>query len=369
MAAFDALNETFKKLSDQDEGNYNSIKEDQTVKEIYSSMLTGMNIGAISSAISDLIFNSDDVVEDLEARGIYDKRSLRWDSKFSRIGIADPYNATTNTYEYVFFTKPDLHLMNGSVANDELTNHSSFFSDAISRYPHIVDQLQFSYSMNRNGGTLSPLLTNAMNGNLDLPSISADTIETPQNVFGVKMDYRGSSYKSDEDFDFTIEFKDTKYLEVYMWLKMYDEYERLKWRGHVTPPSDSYVVNKILHDQIAIYKFIVGDDGMSLLYWARILGAFPVSVPRDTFGNKVEGELTYSTNWHGQFVSDMDPAILVDFNNITAPYRGSMTYLPLYDSKNHRFNPTWAKSPVIATRKNVSTTDDKLNKYYLLWTV
>lgn len=340
---------------------FKSYKQDSSLNQLYSSTLDGSNTTFSSDATSP-------ATEELQARAIYDRTTMGWDKGFSRVPIIDPYNTTTNTFEYVFFVKPDLHLMENGSPNPELVNRSSFFADAIDRYPHIVDQLQFSHSMSRNGGTLCPLLTNAINGTLDLPDISADTIDTPQNSYGTKISYRGSSYKSDEEFDFSIEFKDTKYLEVYMWFKMFDEYEKMKWRGQVSPTLQSYITNKILHDQMAIYKFIVAEDGMSLIYWARIMGCFPKSVPRDTFG-KLEGELNYSTSWHGQFVKDMDPAILTDFNNITAPYRGNtIGNLPLYDSANHRFNPTWARCPVIVTRKSSSTLEDKLNKYYLMWT-
>lgn len=333
------------------------------------SMLDGFYSGNLTSNNANFVSNSNtEIAKEMQARGIYDRTGSGWDKSFSRVGIVDPFNATTNTFEFVFFTKPDLHLMSNGSPNSQLTNRNAYFADAIDRYPHIVDQLQFTYSMGRNGGALSPLLSNAFSGNLELPGISAKTIDTPQNAMGTKLEYRGSSYESDEGFDFTIDFKDTKYLEVYTWLKMYDEYEKMKWRGQVSPTLSSYVVNKILHDQMAIYKIITAEDGMSIIYWARIMGCFPTSVPRDTFGSKIEGEITYSTNWHGQFVKDMDPSILTDLNNITAPYRGnSNQLLPLYDSTYHRFNPEWAKSPVIATRSANSTSQDKLNKYYLMW--
>lgn len=338
---------------------FKSYKQDASVNGIESSSLVGNTSINLESSSSKF-------TEELQARGIYDRTTMGLNKAFSRVPIIDPYNATTNTYEYVFFTKPDLHLLNNGSPNPELVNRSAFFADAIDRYPHIVSQLQFTSSMNSDGGVLTPLLSNTINGNLELPSINSENFETAQNVYGSKMEYRGSSYKSDEGFDFSIDFKDTKFLEVYMWFKMYDEYEKMKMRGQVTPTLHSYIINKILHDQISIYKFIVGDDGMSLIYWARIMGAFPTSVPRDAFSGKIEGELTYSVSWHGQIVKDMDPGILTDFNNITAPYRGVPTLIPLYDSVNHRFNPNWAKVPYIGIRK-AQTNEDKLNKYYLLW--
>ena len=311
--------------------------------------------------------NDDSFNDEIQSRGIYDRTKSGWDSGFSRIPILDPYSVPQRTTEYVFFVKPDLHLLDNGVINPELERRSSFFADAIDRYPHIVKQLQYSSSMNTCGGSLSPLLSNAFTGNLELPSISADQITTPQNIYGTSIEYRGSSFKSDEGFDFTLEFKDTKYLEVYMYFKMYDEYEKLKSLGQVSPTSLMYIYRKNLHDQTAIYKFIVGEDGMSIIHWSRIMGTFPISVPRDTFSDLDGGEIKYSVTWHGQFVRDMDPLILRDFNNINLPYIGNNSKtLPLYNINKHQFDGTLAKCPYIASRTG-TTNLDKLNKYYLLW--
>ena len=91
--------------------------------------------------------------------------------------------------------------------------------------------------------------------NLSIPSISSESIETPVNMYGVGYSYRGSSEASDDNPTFSLEFKDTKYLDVYMYFKAYEEYETLKHHG-VIKPSDYYIVNRILHEQFCIYKFI-----------------------------------------------------------------------------------------------------------------
>ena len=338
-----------------------SSKKKKTAQSYGGYSPTLYNNSKLRSSTNDTAFDAE-----IRSRGILDRHKSGWDEGFSRIPIIDPYTVPKGCTEYIFFVKPDLHLLDNGSINPELNRRSSFFADAIDRYPHIVDQLQYSNSMNRAGGVLSPLLSNALASTLELPSISADQITTPQNVYGTALEYRGSSFKSDEGYDFSLEFKDTKYLEIYMYFKMYDEYEKLKWMGQVTPTSLMYIYRKNLHDQTAIYKFIVGEDGMSLIYWARVMGVFPTSVPRDTFSDLQPGEIKYSIQFHGQFVRDMDPLILRDFNNINAPYIGNAETLPLYDRTNHQFDGTFAKCPFIGSRTG-STLDDKLNKYYLLW--
>lgn len=298
---------------------------------------------------------------------VVDRYREDWFTNFSRAGFVDPYNTTKRTKEYLFFTKPDLHIMDGNSINSDISNVSTFFPDAVSRYDGVVEQLQYSYSMNK--GPLAPLLSNAVTSSLELPGISADYIETAKNVYQTSISYRGTSFKSDQDFEFSLDFKDSKFLDVYMYFKMYDEYERLKWLGQVSPKLE-YIKNKILHDQFSIYKFIVAEDGMTLLYFARVTGVYPTSVPREAMSN-IEGEVTYSVNFKGQFIYDMDPRILKDFNNITSDYRGGRNVgnLNLFNTSDKQFEGRWARCPVIYTRDNTYTASLKRNKYYLQWVI
>ena len=297
---------------------------------------------------------------------VVDRYDVDWYTRFNRFGFMDPFNSIKNSREYIFITKPDLNLFSGSVynPNPRISESSTFFSDALDRYRDVAAQLQ--YSVSRDDGPFIQILSNTVTGGLELPEINANTIETASNVYGTHLSYRGGSAGSDKDFDFTLEFKDSRYLEVYMLFKMYDEYERMKWVGQVSP-NEEYVRNRILHDQVSIYKIIVGEDGMSILYWARAMGCMPLSVPRSSMINLTE-DPTYSISWKAQWVSDMDPKILVDFNTITADYRSrSNGDLPLYNTTSHTAEGRWSLCPYVKTRTSTSTRKEKLNKYYLFW--
>lgn len=288
--------------------------------------------------------------------------------RFSRTPYLDPFTTHTTSREYIFITKPDLNLYESKgIPNKQLTSHSAFFADALVRYPEIAYQLQYSID-GPNGGPFMPILSNAFNGHVDVPGISADTYETANNVYGYHINYRGASFSSDYEPEVSIDFKDNKWLEVYMLLKMYDEYERLKWMGLVKPPNALYVYRKILYDQVTMYKIIVGEDGMSILYWARYVGGTLTSVPRDTFSDLADGEITFSTSWKFHFVEDLNPNILVDFNRISYPIRssGSKQLVPLYDFENSMQNPTWPRVPYIMVNNNTDK-HSRYNKYFLMW--
>ena len=319
------------------------------------------------------------------------RRDNKLYNKFSRIPNIDPYNNMSVTREYLFFTKPDLHLLNttnGKIANS--LQYYSFFNDAVERYKPVCEQLQLSmlgvngtYTANGNK-IFSPfinLLSNTVQSELDLPDIEAEhDQETGANVYGTKISYRGNSYPSDQECSFSLEFEDTKYLEVYMFFKIYDEYCRYKNMGLIEfdysndPNNDdirwiNYTINKVLHDQFSIYKFVVGEDGMTLIYWAKYTGVYPTGVPRSALSNMNNNEgQKLTVNFKAQFVRDMDPMILSDFNTVALNSRDYLQELPLFNKDKLHIEGEWASMPYIkAVSYKDETLVDKMTRYRLLW--
>ncbi len=319
--------------------------------------------------------DSSDMKALMRANGIYDRYQMNWYKKFSRFGIIDPYNTLTGTREYIFITKPDLCILNSSGNLSKVLSSSAFFVDAVRRYKNVAAQLQSSYSSG--DGPFMTMLSNAVTSPLDIPGINADLIETAGNVTGTKISYRGTSIKSDQDHDFTLEFEDTKYLDVYMLFKIYDEYEKLKWRGLIDFAQAenasrwlNYTINKVLHDQMTIYKFIVADDGSRIVYWARITGCTPTSIPRESFSSMEDSvQQKITVGWKGHFVRDMDPIIISQFNILVNPYLGS-TELPLFDTTTHTVNGDWAAMPYIEIREvnDPNRMENNRREYFLKWT-
>jgi hypothetical protein len=323
---------------------------------------------------NDLRFSTDsaDVNSLVMANGIYNRYEMDWYKKFTRFGIIDPYNAMTNTREYVFITKPDLCLMDTRTENPHvLLSKNPFFVDAIKRYHQVARQLQSSVS--KSDGPFMTMLSNSLTSTLDLPGISADTIETAGNIMGTRINYRGTSYRSDQDFDFNLEFEDTKYLDIYMLFKMYDEYEKLKWNGALEFNNEhssawvNYIVNKVLHDQVTMYKFVVGEDGSRIIYWARITGCIPTSIPRDAFGDMTNtGGQKLTVGWKGHFVRDMDPLIISHFNLLVKNKVINKPDLPLFNTNIHAMDGRWSSTPYIEIR-DVETKHGTKRDYFLKW--
>lgn len=364
-----------------------SIKEDKAYVG-GNSRTTGVESGIFTEDITD----SNDFGTIFWSNSIYNRKDIEWYTKFNRFGCLDPFNAVSNSKEYLFFTKPDLHICEpGTMTlNPELANQE-YFVELINRYPDVIRQLQRSITYGgENHHPFANLLSNSVKNTLDLPEISSDDVDTAATIFGTSITYRGTGWTSDENFDFSLEFEDTRYLEVYHFFKAWEEYERLKAVGIVSPPNinnapvddnglsfNSYLENKELHDQIGVYKIVTDEDYETILYYSYMV-VYPKSVPREAFSELQLGNgLRYTVNFHGQFVMDTNPRILVQFNKLIQETSGilkSGAYIDSYDTKRGAVDGRWALAPWVV-RSSKSNTEQWLGPnsmkydYKLKWRV
>lgn len=262
-------------------------------------------------------------------------------TSFSKFGYLDPYNRMPNTKEVLFFTRPDLHIISKHTGKlqPELSQ-IPFFMDAYEKHKDSIIDLQRSIERPTNNNNFMVSLHNRVKDTLELPDINSSDIDIPTNMHGNNYEYRGSSEASDDGHTFSLEFEDTKDLDIYMLFKIYDEYERLKRLGRVTP-FIKYIFNKVLHDQISIYKFVLLDDFKTISHYSKYIGCFPTSLPRSVFNTNDFSStgLSLSINWKCAFIEDMNPLILSDFNLAMSKYKPK-------DPKNPKFMPT--ESPDLA---------------------
>lgn len=289
--------------------------------------------------------------DELNSNHIYRRDQIQKYTKFSRFGYFDPYNTMTVSREYVFFTKPDLHLFspNSQSLNPEISN-IPFFINCYNGFRDSMNQLQWSTRYMTDYSPFCNLLTNTVNSALDLSDVSIEKLETSANAYGVKIDYPLATPLADSAQDFTLEFKDNKHLDVYMFFRIWYEYEKLKAKGLVSPPDKSYILNKVLHDQMSVYKIIVGEDMETIIHWTKFWGVYPTSIPRSAFGEDRDGPLSFSVSFTSQFMEDMEPTILSDFNAVAATKKGKYNKdIPIY--KNDMVNGEWCNVPHIVSAK------------------
>lgn len=296
-------------------------------------------------------FNQREFLPELNSNHIYTRDQIKKYTQFSRFGFFDVHDTMSVSREYVFFTKPDLHLFvpNTQTLNPEIAN-IPFFINCYNSFRDTMNQLQWSVRYITDYSPFCNLLTNTVKSALDLSDISIDKLETAMNHYTIKMDYPLASPLGDTSQDFTLEFSDNKYLDTYMFFRIWYEYEKLKVQGTVTPPDKSYTLNKVLHDQMSVYKIVVGEDMETIIHWTKFWGVYPTSVPRSAFGEDKDGPLSFSVSFTSQFMEDMEPTILSDFNAVVANKKGKYGRdIPIY--ANDMVNGQWCNVPYIVSTK------------------
>lgn len=286
-----------------------------------------------------------------KGKGLYpitDIRKAKYES-FSRFGrVLDGHDRLNDCREYLFFVKPDLHIakisdgnseQSGMVLNPELEDRDYFY-DLIELYPDVVRELQLSAPGNGSKDPFSRLLSFTVNSGLSMPGVDTSSIDGPSTVYGTSIEYMGNSESSNENHSFDLEFVDSKELEVFHFFKAYQEYQIAKKYGIVRPPhpwsgsrplASHYTRNKVLHNTMGIYKFIVSEDMETLIYWAYFCGVYPTSYPRDSFSDPSFDGLSFSVNFKAAFVEDMTRSILTNFNSLMGDVTGK-TLLRTYSS-------------------------------------
>lgn len=264
--------------------------------------------------------------------GIYSPQEIRknlYTGTF-RFGYHNLYNNITQGREFLFFTKPNLNIIKqddttlrtvGDTTLQTYLQSLPFWTDMSLNRQNTIAALESSYSDAKYGyrDPFNHILQNQVSSNLEIPNLSADMIDTPTNAFGVNYKYRGSTESGDDNPSFSLEFNDTKWLDVYYVFKAYDEYEKLKAHG-VIRPAKYYITHRIIHDAFSIFKFIVDEDMETIIYWGKMYGVVPTSLPRDLFNTPTfEQQLSFSIDFQAAWYDDMKPEILQDFNDLAKP--------------------------------------------------
>lgn len=298
-----------------------------------------MNDAGVSASIVNHPFETDKIFEMDYFKGLKHSRNLFSTdeidlyNKTYRFGLLNPDMALSGVREVLFFTKPDLSLFSRGDTDFKAETPLSLTKDLQGRtfWQEMFEQrmdamMALQGSADGWNDPFNHLLQNTVSSNLSIPDLSSEGIESTKNAYGVNITYRSSSEASNDSFDFSLEFKDTKWLDVYYFFRMYEEYETLKHHGAVKPWKP-YICNKILHDQFAIYKFLLDDDNETVIYFAKYWGVYPKSLPRDTFSNTAfDTGITYSIDFKGQFFDDSDPIIIDEFNRLSASYFNKQKY-------------------------------------------
>lgn len=350
--------------------------DQQLEKTTYSTTGTNPDLDSVAGykALKDDMDNVNSLIRrTMRANGIYDKSDMMYNTVFYRFPRIDPFNYVEGTREYCFFIKPDLNILdNGNLSQSIQNAQVPYFYNLYNNGYRYTTLQDLCYS-NGGGCPFVRILSNRKTSNIDVPDIAVEELETAQNMYGTRIFYPKSSMKSDEDIDFTVEFEDTKHLEVYNFFKAYDYYRQLKWLGIISPRQED-ILNKILHDHMGLYKFVLDDDGETILFWCKWTGIYPKIISRSAFSEIPEkGPLKITVGFkQSGFFEDMVPNIISDFNSLVANWVGAKQALgtyeyDLWDNEIQAISGEFVDYPYISIEYPTTENGLKFAEYRLKW--
>lgn len=237
-------------------------------------------------------------------------------NKFNRYKAVYPDIELTKSFGYVFFVRPNINVFQEGGPEGlvpEVYNDPSF------RYLNKNNKLILASLCKRLSSThdFHPLLSNhAMSFEIQDEFIKSE--EVGETFTGYSFKYAKNDIESKTAGSFTIQFSDDYNLNVYKTIKTWISYASNVYRGEFKPRKSDTVSDKILDYAGAVYYFLCGPDGETIIFWSKYFGIFPTTAPSSTFswskGNFLKlPEFSVSFDYTSK--EDFNPLTIYEFNN------------------------------------------------------
>jgi hypothetical protein len=187
-------------------GKINKAKALSTTADTTENMDNGYSTNQLKKTYySTYIKNNSDYLFDFikRAHGLYQRKDIDIFGRRYRFGLFNPYDALSTTREFLFFTKPDLNIYSRNDTTGALTGEMNealtnipYWRELRTKYMDVINCLQLSKDKTN---PFNNLLANMCMSNLSVPGLDAETIDTPNNMYGVGYSYRGSSEASNDN--------------------------------------------------------------------------------------------------------------------------------------------------------------------------
>ena len=260
-------------------------------------------------------------------------------------------------FRHIFITRPECYICAiGNQLSTQCYNDEIFYT-SWSRMPHISMLLSPNYvtCVNSNDprfrDNFNYLLSNRVMG-LSSPGFNLEQVNTQKSTRGSTV-MPGSYVKDQGGHNMSLEFRDTKNLEVFeclrIWMKYiefvysgrfassYNRYEPTNTYQYTTNSSHNYDqdsrrirlggtdMRKYLHpydralDYCAtIFDIVTNETGTKILYWCKYVGVYPINctpTALSTSSNEaITNEMKFSTTFYYQAKIEMQNKSLVEFN-------------------------------------------------------
>lgn len=263
-------------------------------------------------------------------------------SEFNRYKIAMPDYHATKLVPYIFFTKPELGMVNPSGKLITELQGDPLWESLYRDEPKLFSGLDADASSKHS--------FNAFLSNTAMSFQASDevlkTVDHGETYTGWKMVYGRNTNESNTAGQFSISYIDDHNFNIYKMHKIWVEYINRVYRGEMAVRRD-YIFKKVLTYPCSLYYIVCAADGETVLYWTKYFGVFPINTPSSvsswTHGSH-HGIPEFSVNYMYAIKEDFHPISLNEFNRQSS---GSLLYRNIYDPSIQTNSRSLAGAPFI----------------------
>lgn len=296
----------------------------------------------------DISYSDKNDIYDNKSNGYFSDLQAKLHNSFNRNKTAYPDKELTKTFAYVFFTRPDLNILEPGVQAGDFLLHSNVKADP-----------KYAYLWRNNPNCLKSLITkgNSHHKFLVLLSNEAKSFEVSDLVLkttehgetynGNKIIYGKTDHEANAAGEISIRYVDTVNLDIFKMHVVWTDYINKVSRG-IFSPKREYITNRILDYACSCYYFLCGPDGSTILYWQKLTGVFPVNTGENTFSwdsGTLLAKPEINIKYMYSMKTPMDIAHLQEFNSLTSNPGNKLKNV--YSKLNVQSGSTLTHSPYI----------------------
>jgi len=250
---------------------------------------------------------------------------------YNRFKTPDINMAHNKSITHVFFTRPDLNLLNyRGGANRQTLDHSE--SSMLWRRNPELFKLLTDHKRCGDSNNFNLLLSNQVTS-FEIKDEQLSYVEAGKSWAEYTMNY-GEAYTGRNADEFSCTFIDTNDYSVInlikLWITYIDNVAKGAWmpsydlRGRNANDSnfktnDSHVFSKTLDYAASCYVFKCGPDGEDILYWSKYFGVFPINTGAQALSWELGGSTgevpKLNIRFRYSFKRDLNPVSLLEFNS------------------------------------------------------
>lgn len=265
-------------------------------------------------------------------------------TKFNRFKIATPGVELGKGFPYIFFTKPDLDLLDRGTGKlqSKFDGIDHTFTYLYNNNPEIFKSLHTAFGGDH---SFNNYLSN-MARSFEPSDEVIRTVETGETYTGWKTVYGRNTNESNSAGQFNIQYRDSRNLDITKMHKVWIDYMNAVYRGAIEVERN-LIHKKILNYACSVYYIVTAEDGETIIYWAKYYGVFPINVPTSVLGWSAGSPLKlpeFSISYMYALRDQYDPLTLAEFNTLSS---GPYEYKKAYNEANAMSSASWSGAPYV----------------------